>query len=248
MKQLTLLLAVAVLILAAQGASAQPTAGGAMGSAFSKLFGENTAFSAKMTMRIEPKDGPATTMKIAMAVREGDVRSEIDVASVEGGGIPPEAIEHIKAIGINQTINIVRPAQKVMFIIYPNIKSYVEIPIPPQQSAEMTSVGKVEKTPLGEETVNGHSCVKNKVTVLAASGRAQEFVTWNATDLNDFPIQVQSVQDGTTTTSLFAEVDLSKPDSSQFDVPQGYTLYKSLQELMDATMRKMMGGQKEPSR
>src|SRR5262249_50897301 len=144
--------------------------------------------------------------------------------------LTPEILDMLKQQGMANMISIVRPDQKLVYLIYPNQKSSLAMPMPQDQADTLEGKSKVEKTPLGKETVDGHNCVKNKVVVTDAKGQTLEATTWNAADLKDFPIQIRTKEQGNTSILRFKEVNLSSPDRKQFDPPSGYTQYKDVQE------------------
>jgi len=94
------------------------------------------------------------------------------------------------------------------------------------------------KTPLGKETIDGHPCVKNRVVMTDAKGQKAEAVVWNATDLKEFPVQMQMNDKQTTVVMRYKEVHLSKPDAKQFDAPAGFTKHSDMQQLMMAIAQK----------
>jgi len=49
-----------------------------------------------------------------------------------------------------------------------------------------------------------------------------EAVVWNATDLKDFPIQIEMKEKDRTVLMHFTNVRFDKPDAKQFDVPAAY--------------------------
>jgi len=73
-------------------------------------------------------------------------------------------------------------------------------------------------------------------------------ITWNATDLNNIPIQVQqSMPDSggagkTSMTMHFTDITMVKPDASLFQPPIGYTPYTDIRTMMQTEMAKKMGG------
>jgi hypothetical protein len=97
-------------------------------------------------------------------------------------------------------------------------------------------------TEIGKETVEGQACVKNRTVVTDETGKKQEFTTWNATALKDFPIRTETVQDGNTVTSTFKDIKLTKPDASEFAAPSGFQRYPGMMEMLQAEMMKRMGG------
>ncbi|MGA2871636.1 MAG: hypothetical protein ABSF34_21050, partial [Verrucomicrobiota bacterium] len=101
----------------------------------------------------------------------------------------------------------------------------------------------------GKETLDGHPCLK-KQFILTDPGTGQQLtmITWNATDLNNIPIQVQQSMPGsdgagkTSMTMHFTDITMGKPDASLFQPPTGYTPYTDIRTMMQTEMAKKMGG------
>ena len=106
--------------------------------------------------------------------------------------------------------------------------------------AEDVSFGDLTTAALGKETVAGHPCVKNKVTMTAGDKQTQEFTVWNATDLKDFPVQIQTAAKEGSLLMRYSNIKFVKPDAAQFEPPTGYTAYTDIQQMMVAAMQKMM--------
>jgi len=71
--------------------------------------------------------------------------------------------------------------------------------------------------------IDGHACVKNQAVVRSPKGTVLlQATTWNATDLKDFPIQIEMKDNGNSTILHFMNVNLVKPDPKLFDIPAGY--------------------------
>ena len=126
-------------------------------------------------------------------------------------------------------------------MVYPGLNSYVEMRMKETKKQAMTKEPKITSTTLGKENVDGHPCVKNKLVITDESGKPQEMVVWNATDLKNFPIQMEMKEQDATITTKFKDIKFGRPDSKLFDPPAGYKKYGSMQELQQAMMQKMMG-------
>ena len=68
--------------------------------------------------------------------------------------------------------------------------------------------------------------MKNKVVVKSGKGPVLEAVTWNATDLKDFPIQIEMKEKDSTVRMHFTNVRFVKPDAEAVRVPAAYGLMK----------------------
>lgn len=212
------------------------------GGSMSKLFGDNKAFSASMV--IEAKEGRAgdTTIPGKLMFDDGKSRFEMELTNMKNSKMPPQALEQMKAMGMDQMIAISRPDKKASYIVYPGLKAYAEMPLKESDTAEAVNKSKVTTTELGKETLDGHDCVKNKVVVTGEDQKSHEFTVWNASDLKSFPIKIQMNENKTDVTMTFKDVKLSKPDSKLFDAPADLKRYDNMMSLMQEEMMKKMGG------
>lgn len=207
--------------------------------ASARLFGDHSAFSAMMIMSSKV-DGKDISMPGRLAFDAGKSRFEMDIGSMQGGDA--DATKQAKEAGMDKMIAISRPDKKLSYSVWPGFKSYMETALQSTDSASDPQDFKIETTNLGKENLDGHPCDKNKVVVTDKKGVRHESTVWNATDLKQFPIQIESVQEGNTVRMLFRDVQLAKPAAELFDPPAGYTRYTSMQEMM---MTEMMKREKE---
>ena len=114
------------------------------------------------------------------------------------------------------------PIRRCTYLIYPGVQSYQELPLAKGEAEALEKGLKLEKTALGKDTLDGHPCVKNKAVVKNGKGPVLEADTWNATDLRDFPLQIEMKEKDNTVRMHFTEVRFVKPDAKQFEVPAAY--------------------------
>lgn len=203
-----------------------------------KIFGKNNAFSATAHVNVsDTTSREATGLEMNMAYLNGKVRAEVDLAKMKSPDLPAEAVAQMKQFGMDKMTTIVLPESKKMMLIYPNLNSYVEMPLTGEDAAALEKEPKLDRKELGKETVDGHPTVKHKVTVTDHTGKAQEMTVWNATDLKDFPIKIEAVDEGTKVVMTYKNIKLQKPDDSLFEAPKGSKKYDSPQQLM---MEKLM--------
>src|SRR5881296_450531 len=222
-------------------AHAQMSAGRPPGwnAAMTKLFGDVKAFSAKAEMRALDKSGqPAIQVPMNFALLDNKVRMDIDMTQVKGPQAPPDQVALLKQMAMDRVACIVALDKKAMQLIFPSLAAYVETPLPEDEAAALNKDLKLLKTPLGKETIDGHPCVKNRVVMTDAKGQRAEAVVWNATDLKDFPVQMQMNDKGSTVVMRYSEVSFSKPDAKQFDAPAGFTKHTDMQQLLMAIAQK----------
>jgi hypothetical protein len=228
----------AVFVCASPAFAQMSGSGQSYNSGMDELFTANPVFSATMQTVI---NGPQGTMNVTstMVYDHGNSRSEMNMANVSGPNLPPNAAAQMKALGMDVVVTIATTAKTNIVTIYPNLKAYVSTALPP--SAANTAKPDVQITKLGNDTVAGHPCVKNKVTV-TEDGQAHEFTAWNATDLNNFPVQISIAEQGMSATMTYQNVSFGNVSTSQFRPPSGFKNYDSIPELMQAAMASRAGG------
>jgi hypothetical protein len=233
-----------MIAISAVGARAQmPGAGGpaGMNAAMAKLFGDLKAFSAKAEVQVlDGSQKEIATMPMDFSLLDGKIRVEMDMTQAKIASMPPGAATQLKQMGMAQVVSIVRPDKKQIFVVYPEQKAVMTMPLGADAATEKET--KLDKTELGKETIDGHSCVKNKVVIDDGKGQKVEATTWEATDLKKFPIRIQTKDRENSSILNFKNVQFAKPEASSFDPPAGYTQYNSPQELMQSIMSKMTQG------
>jgi hypothetical protein len=212
-----------------------PPPGPSFDGAMTKLFGDNTGFSATMEFHFTRSSGDEMIMTGKMAVLEGKSRFDMDLSNLQGGHMPPEAAARMKQMGMSKMTAIRISDKKLTYVVYPDMKAYVENPLAGTVAAQAEY--KSEVTKLGDETIDGHDCVKNKVVVTGPDGVPHESTVWNASDLHHFPLKIQMTSERGDMVMLFKDIKLDKPDASQFDVPADFTKYDSMMNLMMSRAR-----------
>ena len=144
----------------------------------------------------------------------------------------------MKQAGMDKMVTLILPEQKVTLISYPGLQSYAEMRLSEEEAGDE----KLASTEVGKESIDGHPCTKTKLTSTDAKGKTHEAFVWQASDLKNFPVQMQMAQRRNTLIVKFQPPKLEAPDAALFDTPASYTKYNSVQELMQAAMMKMFGG------
>ena len=231
-------------VLAGSSTLAQSPGGApGMGAAMVQLFGENTSFTAKANTDIKGAEGPGNAQMIMdFTMLEGKTRVEIDLTTMKADKFPPGAADQLKKMGMEKVVSISRPDKKINVVVYPGLEAYAEIPMEQTEISAVEGKSKFEKTSIGKETIDGHACNKNKATITDPDGKKHESILWNATDLKDFPVQLQMTEGTATVLIKFTDVKLVKPDAKLFEAPAAFKKYTGIQEMMQAEMMKRMGG------
>ena len=215
--------------------------------AMDKLFGDHQAFSANLEFQTSGSGMGDVSVPGQMSFDGGKSRFEMNLSDIKNGSLPAGAAEHMKAMGMDNMVSIARPDLKLTYLVYPGLTSYAETPITDTNVSAKPEDYKASVEKLGVEAVNGHDCVKNKVTVTDKENTNHVYTVWNAADLKNFPVKIVTAEDGTTNTMLFKNVSFSKPAASNFELPSGYTKYSDAQTMMRTEMMKKMGGMAMPT-
>lgn len=121
-----------------------------------------------------------------------------------------------------------------------------------------------DKKKVGNETIDGHPCVKYDSVYYRKSKPEEKHkaTIWEAQDLKDFPIQMEITVpsnpkypgSGGKMVMKYKNVKLGAATASMFEVPSGYKKVNSMQEVMgfggmgnmDEMMKKIPKGQRPP--
>ena len=121
-----------------------------------------------------------------------------------------------------------------------------------------------EKKKIGNETIDGHPCVKYD-TIYYRKSKPEEkhkAIIWEAQDLKEFPIQIEITVpaspkhpgSGGKMVIKYKDIKLGAATASMFEVPSGYKKVNSPQEVMgfggmgniEEMMKKLPKGQRPP--
>ena len=212
-----------------------------MSAALTKLFGNNTAFSAKGEMQVtDHANHEIAFWPMDFSLSNRKIRVEIDLTRTRNKDMPSGTAATLKQIGMAQVVSIIRPDKGSVYVIYPDQRVLLTLPLSKEDAEGSDKAPQIAKTALGKETIDGHPCVKNKVVITDSSGQKVEATTWDATDLNDLPVQIETAERDNTSIVRFKQIQFTKPDSGLFEIPSGYTQYKDPDELKIGVMKKMM--------
>jgi hypothetical protein len=77
----------------------------------------------------------------------------------------------------------------------------------------------VERSAAGTDTVDGHACKVENVTVTPSGGQPSKMKVWEATDLKGFPVKVEFQSSRGPMIVEYRDVSLSEPDATLFVHP-----------------------------
>lgn len=190
-----------------------------------KFFGGNTNFTCTQTHTIR---GPAfqnvPPWIETLAFSEGKRRDKMS----QYDGAP---------------IIIFRPDRKTIYNLWPSDKVVTEIRLPEGYKMSVSQIPFLhmvrEKADIGSETINGHPCVKCRVVTQEEEGII-EWTTWEATDMNRFPVRAEHPAVRQQTVRFeFSDIVLTKPDPSLFEPPKGYKKITNERDAANYIWRKL---------
>jgi hypothetical protein len=77
----------------------------------------------------------------------------------------------------------------------------------------------IERSPAGTDTVDGHSCKVENLTVTSQSGKVVKMKVWEAGDLRGFPIKTEIQSDKGPITVQYKDISFDTPPASLFAHP-----------------------------
>jgi hypothetical protein len=212
---------------------------------FAKLLGEHQAFSADMEYAILDADNkPTSVVPGKLSFLEGKSRFVLDLSQVKGLGMVADMAAQLKTMGMAELVMIRRPDKSLKYLVYPGLASYTEekLVTDAKEIKDKTKAApRKEVTALGRETIESHPCMKNKVVVIDDQEQRSEATLWNATDLKEFPVRMEMVEDGKTTARTFKNIKLAKPETALFEPPADMTRYESPAAMLQGAVMKAMG-------
>jgi hypothetical protein len=212
--------------------------GTGVNATFAKLFGEHKAFSAAADVIIDGTQ--KMDMPLQLAFLQNQMRVEVELSRIRGGAAAGQG-ELLKSMGMDRIVTISRLDRKSTLVIVPGLGAMVDSPMSEAEAASLDGDAKVEITEIGKDTIDAHPCTKNRFVISDKKGNKREGTVWNATDLKNFPVQLQMTEGKDLMTLKFKNIKLQPPEARLFVAPAGYKSYASMAELMGAAMSRMTG-------
>lgn len=245
-RTLSLWILLASLLMGAghQSARAQEVSAGlspGLNAALVRLLGQHKAFSAQL--RIQMTDGQGAeklNAPMAFSILDGKMRGEIDITKTRSTEFPALAASAAKSVGMEKVVTFVRPDKAETYLLYPRFNACVAVPIDAEDIETLKRPAKLRKTPLAREVIDGHPCLKSKMEVVESGGRIHEATVWQAADLKDFPVRIQTVDGAESLELNFSHIRFERPAAKDFELPAGTTRYEDAQALSQAVMKKFI--------
>jgi len=78
----------------------------------------------------------------------------------------------------------------------------------------------IDRSPAGADTLDGHPCKVENLTITPHDGKPMKMKVWEAQDLKSFPIKVEMQTDKGTVTVLYKDLSFDAPPASLFTHPE----------------------------
>ena len=112
------------------------------------------------------------------------------------------------------------PASGKVYNLLQNGATCMELPLKnaPLMSSplQLPADTKIERKVVGNETLEGHHCTVEDVTLTTPDGKTMQAKVWAATDLKGFPVRIEALG---SPTFIFRDIKLETPDATMFQPP-----------------------------
>jgi len=223
----------------AQGYTAGLSPG--LNAALVRLLGDHQAFTARLRIRMTDGQGKETLdAPMQFALLDGKMRGELDITKMKSRDLPALAATAAKSVGMEKVVTLVRPDRQETYLLYPAFQSCLVAPLEAEDVAALKKPAQIRREPLARETIDGHPCVKSRVTVTEPNGLPHEALVWHAADLQEFPLRIQTVDGTDTLVMQFSRIRFERPAPKDFDLPAGTSRYPDAQSLSQAVMQRCL--------
>ena len=240
-----MVLAVATLLFTLIASAQIGGASGGVDGGMIKLFGDAPTFTATASVQVLGSNRVEwLRMPAVFSALNGKFRLDVDKGQIKSTKLPPGALALDKRVGLDKVSSVTRSDTHMIYVIYPNVQSYVNLPLMGTDAVPVNL--RLTRSAIGHERIDNHACVKNRCVVKNQKGAVMlEATTWNASDLHDFPLRIETRENGNTTVMQFQQVSFANPDARLFEPPAGYQRFNDQNSVLEAAMKKAEARQKK---
>lgn len=216
-------------------------------AALSEFISDSRAFVARAELQLPSEDGQSSlTVPFVVAMDNGQMRMDLRLADIDGRLVPTEFLSAFKNAGWDRLELLYHP-QTATRLVVPAEKAYVEFPKSNAEPTKMENdamlkLGRMDKVLTGKEMVDGHPCLKYRLTSKDEAAHVDEAYLWQASDLNALPIKLVVKSEGYTYGFQFKQVRMGQPNPKVFGIPASYHKVSSAQALISGVLLKSLGG------
>jgi hypothetical protein len=145
----------------------------------------------------------------------------------------------LSRLDLNNVVVIIHVNTEQVVFLFPKMKGYFEAEASPQLSDLIKSFkdAKMDRTPLGEENIQGHTCQKIKLSEHSKTSHSTA-ISWEQ-DNSGVPVQIEISRPNSSLKFRTLGFDSSRPPAIEFEVPLGYTKYASFAEVMQQAKKQL---------
>lgn len=211
-------------------------------AALSEFLSDTRAFAARAELQL-PGDQTGGAIPFGVAMLDGRMRWQLNLEQIKGSYVPTETFAALKQAQLDRVV-VVMESNKPLQFGFPSMKAWLELPLPkagPVHEQAQAKIGRLTRTLVGTETVDGRPCQKYRLTVPPEMGRGEEAIVWTATDLKDLPVKLQVKLQNDVYTLAFRNVHYFRPDARLFVAPPDYTRHASFESVLQTGLLKSLG-------
>jgi hypothetical protein len=204
-----------------------------------KAFEKTAPFTARVEVSVAGKADPeVSAASAAAAFRNGSFRWDVKLKDVKSPQLSANAKSVIRQVNGEQFVVLIRPDEKVNYLLLPHAQAYLKQDFPPLKLS--TTKG---RSPT--ERLAGRECSKEKLTATPPNGEKSEVLVWRDRELKNFPVQIQITDAGEVIQLRFSDIQFRTGPPAKFAVPAGLTKYGTVEDLVQsvllARLKKRMG-------
>lgn len=214
-----------------------------LAAALSEVFTDSRAFSAVAVLQTA-SDKAGQGIPLGFATLNGNMRWFLNLDQARSSRLEPELLGMLRDAKLSQMLLIMRPKTNAILAV-PGLKQWFEFPLPKSEALTDKAgekVGFLQKNEVAREAIEGHPCVKYRLSLPKDRGSSEEAFVWQATDMKNFPIKFQTTVNGEAVALTFRQVNQNSPDPKHFEAPAGYTNGGGPEALMQRVLMGALGG------
>jgi hypothetical protein len=98
---------------------------------------------------------------------------------------------------------------------------------------ELLQGSNLKRTSVGTEVLEGHACKIESVVVTRPDGKTIASKVWEAEDLKDIPIRIESRIGDVTLAAVYRDISVSAPDQDLFTIPDTCTPFEKMGQIVE---------------
>jgi hypothetical protein len=180
---------------------------------------------------------------MTLATSRGRMRWELNLEDSPREQFLPGAVATLKRMKMER-ITLYLQTGRAVQVAFPGAESVVALPLPKDQAVTAKADDKaaqLAQTAIARETLDGHPCVKFRLTVPVDKKSSEEAFVWRATDLGNFPLRIEIRFGDESHVLRFGTPNFVKLDDRHFAPPGHFTRHPDLESLLQSSLLRGLG-------